>query len=414
MALGMLLMAVQQYIAGYALLGLFSGLTFMPLFPVASLFPGYENTIIAVVSGCVDSSAVVFVVFGALHRSGVALSTLCWMYIGIVVLPLLIAATALLPDKSWAERFHLPGVHPSPPLPRGDSGKSSAALELRGTPASAGSSEGPAGSENSRATSAGAEEQPAADVAQEQALASSQEEGRAPSQVLDAVPVDMPAGQLATRSPPTFLQQAHSGAFLVYAVFVALNLFKFQWFLSTIVSQARVFVDADEAVALSNSFGTILACGVLLVVFVGQGIDRLGIAWASRVLCVVSALELAMGLVESVPAYYVRFVLFTLFRAGTFSLAIAHAIWAFDFHNYGRLVGAVYTVAGAINLAIPDIDVAVSGHYFTVNLALLVATVLQAGLASWFVQRRQVGAARKDAVQVVAAAAAAAVGAENA
>lgn len=413
MALGMMLMAVKQYIAGYAILGLFSGLTFMPLFPVASLFPGYENTIIAVVSGCVDSSAVVFVVFGALHRSGVALSTLCWMYVGIVVLPLFIAAIFLLPDKSWAERFHLPGVHPNPASHR-DSGKASASMELQPTPTSANSNEGPASSENSSAASPSADELPkAADVAHEEALISSQEEGRAPAQVLDAVPADMPAGQLATPSPPTFLQQANSGAFLVYAVFVTLNLFKFQWFLSTIVSQARVFLDADEAVALSNGFGTILACGVLLVIFVGQGIDRLGIAWASRVLCLVSALELAMGLVESVPAYYVRFVLFTLFRAGTFSLAIAHAIWAFDFHNYGRLVGAVYTVAGAINLAIPDIDVAVSGHYFTVNLVLLIATVLQAGLASWFVQRRQVSATRKDAVLEVAAAASASA-AENA
>ena len=394
--LGFILLAARAYIAAYVVLGLFAAFTYVPLLSVSSLFPRYRNTALAFVSGTIDSSAVVFVILAAMYKSDMSFTGLIWLYICIVLAPLLCLAVFVLPHWGWDELFFMPAEDSGGPAVVG--GADLAPEEVEALPATLPASDSAEQADTSELrihmpTSAPSEEHPAthsaaAHTSPKLSTSAASAASRSDSVVgsaCSAVEIQDPDARIAADQPaqPSFMTQAMSGAYAVYAVFSLINLFKFQFFLSTSLDQFKAITDNDTALSLSTALATTLAAGGLSVVLIGRTVDAVGVKWASAILCCLSALELTLGLIEIVGVQYGRFIVFILFRGATFSIFFAHGMWAFAPENFGRIVGAIFTLAGLINLIIPTLSKSLHGSFQTVNGVMLGITALQVILCAF-------------------------------
>lgn len=396
-ALGFILLAARAYIAAYVVLGLFAAFTYVPLLSVSSLFPRYRNTALAFVSGTIDSSAVVFVILAAMYKSGMSFTALIWLYICIVLAPLLCLAVFVLPHWGWDELFVMPAEDPAGPAVVG--GADLAPEEVGALPAALPASASAVQGDTSELcihmpTSAPSEERAATrsaaahtspKLSASAASAARRSDSCGGGSACSAAEIQDPAAPMPADQPaqPSFMAQAMSGAYAVYAVFSLINLFKFQFFLSTSLDQFKAITDNDTALSLSTALATTLAAGGLSVVLIGRTVDAVGVKWASAILCCLSALELTLGLIEIVGVQYGRFVVFILFRGATFSIFFAHGMWAFAPENFGRIVGAIFTLAGLINLIIPTLSKSLHGSFQTVNGVMLGITALQVILCAF-------------------------------
>ena len=178
------------------------------------------------------------------------------------------------------------------------------------------------------------------------------------------------------------------------------------WF---VVHQLRSNLYLGSAAEMLRSYGDMdgrymeyltatLAAALPFIPLISSAADRLGVAGSMQAVTLLAAAHAACCLVPSLRFQLLTFLLFTLLRAATFSVATMLVAQTFGFARLGTVYGLMQCAGALLNLCIPLITTAVlslnGGVWAPVLWGLLLVCAPQFGLVAWAV--RALGAERQD------------------
>jgi hypothetical protein len=176
----------------------------------------------------------------------------------------------------------------------------------------------------------------------------------APSGGADAARGDTPAARFLPAidagrlSSSPLLRQMASPEYVVYLLFFATAIVRFQFFIGSLSAQLDALGQVDAE--YSKLFGYILPAGAVSVIPIGAHLDAKGPVVGMAALVGLAVALSALNLVPSLPAQTITFVLFAAFRASLFCNMSVYLAAVFGYRNLGALVGLLTTVGGLIGM----------------------------------------------------------------
>ncbi|KAA0168584.1 hypothetical protein FNF31_00464 [Cafeteria roenbergensis] len=367
------------YMAGFIIIASVGTMLLHPSFSIAALFPEFPGTVLSILNGCFDASAVVFLIIAGIERAGLPLTTVLIMYLCGPVLLILLLAAFLWPPRPFKSQEKAVAEAESEAHARGDSTTDTATGKAAGTapedleaatgdeeakaaPNSTGRRESEAASEtgieltgmtaggSADATRPSGKDAGAASADATPAPAAA--DGAASSGTADGAVAASPKAASSSPSPSpssphigrTILQQAASLEFVLLTLYMAQSFVRFNTYLGTVDSLLKSITD-DSGPYLA-AFGIILPAGALTVLAAGAIIDRFGISTACACLSVLALLVNGLSMVPDANVQYLTFFCFAAYRAFLFSFATTYIAERFGFPSVGRLLGAISIVGG--------------------------------------------------------------------
>eukprot|EP01138_Halocafeteria_seosinensis_P000261 gb/GECG01000268.1/.p1 GENE.gb/GECG01000268.1/~~gb/GECG01000268.1/.p1 ORF type:complete len:521 (+),score=37.74 gb/GECG01000268.1/:1-1563(+) len=301
------------FFIGFALFGAAAVALFHPMYSISNLFHRGSNTVVTVINGAADSSAVMFLIIRLVFFSTpVGLDYIFWGYLLGPVAILFCTATVLLPR--W-------------PIKSGD--------------------------ERSVETNSGygnlhGEIKPREGVVIGDALSSSSDAfgGEADGEVDNDK--DISQEKVVHLYYPLlgqpFMKQVRSYRFLGGALFTWINFLKFNYYLITLSSSLKQMGDTEGT--YTQVFGWISLGGVIAAFFSGTVIDRLGLPagfWCTLGFGILLSIFSLIPVLELQP---VTFVIFVVFRSLLFSIISTFLSTEFGHNHFGKLIGVTNCVGG--------------------------------------------------------------------
>lgn len=179
----------------------------------------------------------------------------------------------------------------------------------------------------------------------------------------------------------SFRDQACSVDYALVVTFMAVNLLKFNFYLSSVGNQAFAF--SDDAGKYLDYLGIILPASALWQLLVGPMLDRYGVVVGCYVQVVVGILFSILSLIPNIKVQVGTFIALGLFRSLMFSTLVSFLASRFGFRNFGRLAGVTVFIGGSFAaLQYPLVDLSMKtfdGDFTVANLIILGLSVAQLG-----------------------------------
>jgi len=345
------------------------------LFHFANLFPGNESFIIGSISGFSDSSSVVFLIFAALFRQGINLRDIFIGYICLALVGNLAFAVLLMPWQPVPDGYDVDAVaaqaehqaHLNSDTPCSEIAKNTS-IDANGASVQ--------GSTPIFSTSAG----PAGQVAP-------------PAGAVIGTSTTIPTKPAVSKFPYLLWpirHQACTPLFWGWVLHSASTLLRFNFYVAAVNEHLDHL--GQSGTEYSDAFGIILSCGLVVVLAVGQVMDRWGLHMAVLLPTIVGVLLSVVTLLPSLPLQAVGFLLAVVYRGFIFTTYAAIIISEFGVGAYGRLSGLVAVTAGALNfLQQPLLQMSIrtfNGDFFVANALMGVLSLSHFAFAAYYWQHR--------------------------
>lgn len=374
------------YMAGFCIIASVSTMLIHPSFSIAALFPEFPGTILSLLNGCLDASAVVFLIIASIERAGLPLTTVLIMYLCGPVLLALLLAVFVWPPRPFRVQDKAPtaivdAAHDDPA--RSDAGAdittgksvasgphdmaaaedaNEAKAAPTGKPESAATSEAGIELTDVRDSSSPAKAGKEAAASPDASAALTTTDGAVAPVSTEVDAAGAAAGAKAGASPHlgrTILQQANSLEFLLLTLYMAQSFVRFNTYLGTVDPLLKSITDDWETYL--SAFGIILPVGAVTVLAAGAIIDRFGISTACACLSVLALLVNGLSMIPDPNVQYVTFFCFAAYRAFLFSFATTYIAERFGYSSVGRLLGAISIVGGCASfLQVPLLSLALA------------------------------------------------------
>lgn len=403
-ALGFILLTVSVvtgidlFMPAFVILGIIGTMLLHPLFSLSQLFPESPGTVLAVLNGCFDASAVVFLIMGAMVQSGIPFSTVLIAYLCGPVLVILVLSLVLWPPRP----YRTPGADADGKIYVLDDGSASASAGLADATsvstaaskalghgaASSGSPKGNHGALQTSSIAAGSATGVHTALESEGSVQQSTprpvsgagtpaSDGKSTVELAALRPVPE-AGELAsddgvatadngkdvTPEPakPGIVSQILTVEFMALMAFVTLHFLRFNTYLGSLDAQLAALARSDDdKIALLQAFGVILPVGAVTVIIAGQTVDRLGITAAAAALAVLGVLVNGFAMIPVPEAQYATFICFATFRAFLFTFLTNYVARRYGFGLVGRMLGVISVLGGIVSfLQYPLLSVALA------------------------------------------------------
>ena len=178
-----------------------------------------------------------------------------------------------------------------------------------------------------------------------------------------------------------------SKQYVVGMVWFSVHQFRSNMYLGSAADMLRHLGDADSK--YMEMLTATLAAAVPFIPLISAATDALGVAGSMQAVTGLAVLHAACALVPSLSFQPVTFVVFTLLRAATYSVAALFVAKTFGFARMGTLYGLMQASGAVPNLALPLITSLVLNHFggdwSPIMWGFLLVCGVQFGLVSWVV-----------------------------
>lgn len=197
----------------------------------------------------------------------------------------------------------------------------------------------------------------------------------------------------------SFMEQVQSDKFWYLACFMIIHILRQGYMLVTVADRSKLAFGEQTGGDLEQAFSVILPLGFLpMTIFTALGLANRLLKLPDMAFVVASSLSVLWAfllLLWWVPSFVLSFLIFPFARQLVFSTFFTYAGATFGFKTFGKLTGAISTVAGLVQLVLQQLlpDLAIGGwpggpsetHRWRIMDGLM--TVLPVALLYWPVNR---------------------------
>ena len=357
----------DAWIPGYFFLALGGPFVFISSFQLSNCFPQRSGLVLALLTGCFDTSSAVFLVYRLIYQSTDGWLTPQRFFLFYLAVPILILPTQL---------FLMPAVsYPTV----------SELIEAAEDPDTIDVPTPLAADEHTRADYISEQTKiRRASVMSEITPLLGGQNGEARKRKKEAKKQHV-SGVWGALHGRTAWQQIRTPWFGLMAAFVVIQMLRINYFVATVRSQYAYLLGPSRAARINHVFDVALpAGGVVAVPFIGALLDSVSTAACLGLLVGCATLIGVLGVIPALPAAYANVALFVVYRPFYYTAVSDYAAKVFGFRTFGKVYGLIICVAGLGNFAQSALDAltyrAFRGDPVPVNLMLL-ALMLVVGVA---------------------------------
>ena len=373
--------AFDAWIPGYFFLALGGPFVFISSFQLSNCFPQRSGLILALLTGCFDTSSAVFLVYRLIYQGTDGWLTPRRFFLFYLIVPLLILPVQLflMPAVSYPTVGELVEAAENPeniPVPSPVDADDRARADYLAEQAKA------------RRESVMSEITP---LLGGQNGVAKQQKAESKKRHVSGV-----WGALHGRSA---WRQIRTPWFALMAAFVVCQMLRINYFVATVRSQYAYLLGPAPAATINHVFDVALpAGGVVAVPFIGALLDSLSTPTCLVLLVGSATLIGVLGVLPSAVAAYANVALFVLYRPFYYTAVSDYAAKVFGFQTFGKVYGLIICVAGLGNFAQSGLDALTHKTFkedpVPVNLILLALVVIVGVSCTTYVWRKSRGMER--------------------
>ncbi|KFY96585.1 hypothetical protein V500_02376 [Pseudogymnoascus sp. VKM F-4518 (FW-2643)] len=382
----------DAYIVGNLFLGLGGTFLFVSSFQLATAFPKYSGTVVALVTGAFDASAAVFLFYRLAYDASNGRISLTKFFFGYLTVPVLIivAEFAFMPPQAYQSA---PEIDQKIKLARDSSRDEhdsdsdiSDDRELR------------------RVRCLRAERR-VTRLEQIEDLVGNPEERQERVDMVGKRQVISGVWGILHGVPAH--KQLLSPWFILLLLLTVMQMLRMNYFIATIRAQYRYMLNSDDdARAINHFFDVALpTAGIISTPFIGLLLNNFSVTKVLLVLTIYIVIIGILNCLSFVWAGYVTVVAFVLFRPLYYSTVSDYATKVFGFETFGRIYGTTMCLSGLGNFVQPGLDELthglLSGNPVPVNIFLAIVGTLLGVAITGFVAVETRGIRKKHMIEDV-------------
>ncbi|KAJ5944967.1 hypothetical protein N7516_005135 [Penicillium verrucosum] len=353
------------YIVGNFFLALAGTFLFVPSFQIANAFPKHAGSIVALVTGAFDASAVVFLSYRLVYKASGRSFTPDKFFLGYLIVPVCIsiALVTIMPARDYVSTLQLENKMERAEDATRDVHDSDDEIESTSELNSVRKKRAERRQKKIRQIDGVLGDR------DERQMRADREEDRQQTSSVWGVMHGLPAHR-----------QMATPWFILITMMTVLQMIRMNYFIATIRSQYEYMLGSSEQADKIGAFFDVAlpVGGVLFTPAIGYLLDRLSVP---TMLGVIVLFTTVIGVLNSIPAVwagYITVVLFVLLRPLYYSAMSDYTTKVFGFATFGRVYGAIICLSGLANFSQYGLD-ALTHHTFDGNPIPINAVLAVAG-----------------------------------
>lgn len=332
---------VDAYLLGYMMFAIGGPFVFISCFQLANTFPKRYGTILAVLTGCFDTSSALFLGYRILYQhlpSGLSLKSFFTIYL-IVPLFILLCQCTFMPHESYKTvgtiaKLAEEGLDENGQLVEGDDGT------------------GIISDDNERSVLLNANSNQSNDVTAEHPTLTRRKSVL--ETYMETKLTNKSGGLFGVLHGKDAWTQIKTPWFYLMLLFAAIAMVRINYFIATVRSQEEYLLgDLDLAIKINEIFDVFLPVGgVIAIPFIGTILDHL---LPLSTLIFLSILSILIGLLGLVPRSFCAnlfgITLLVLFRPFYYTVVSDYCSKVFGFETFGTVYGLLTCLCGVFTLS---------------------------------------------------------------
>lgn len=349
---------VDPYLYGYIMLAFGGPFVFISCFQLANSFPGKSGLILALLTGCFDTSSALFLFYRVVYQNDYIKNlTLGKFFSYYLVVPIfiLLCQIFIMPHESYKTVENIAKI--------GETG-----LDENGLPLDP---------EDSRYQ------------AEEIATVEQVRSRRGSIKSMKSVYEEIADNQLKEKSggvfgvlhSKTIIEQFKSPWWYIMCLFTTIQMLRINYFVATISSQMEYYFNPATAIKINKFFDVALPVGgIFSIPFIGLILDNLSTYTVLSILLCISTAIGFFGMTTLLSLQYIGIILLVLYRPFYYTAVSDYCVKVFGYHTFGTVYGAIICFSGMMNLLQTMLD---NATHFTfksnpnpINTLLVALTVV--------------------------------------
>lgn len=370
----------DAYLYGYIALAFGGPFVFISCFQLANSFPGKSGLILALLTGCFDSSSALFLAYRVVFQNNYIENLTmkkffsCYMLVPIFIL---LCQLFIMPHESYKTVEDIAKI--------GETGLDETGLPLDPDDSRYQSSE-IASLENARSR-----------------RGSIKSTKSVFEEIADNRLKEISGGVFGVLHSKTIKQQFQSPWWYVMCLFTTIQMLRINYFVATVGSQMEYYFNPDTAVTINKFFDIALPLGgIISIPFIGLILDNLHTYVVLSILLCVSTAIGVFGMLPVRVFQYLGILLLVVYRPFYYTAVSDYCVKVFGYATFGTVYGAIICFSGLMNLTQTLLDNAThfqfGGNPNPINLFLTLLTVLFGISMLWFIKSQEKSIERENII----------------
>lgn len=358
LAYGKSIVWFDAYLFGYIMLAFGGPFVFISCFQLANSFPGRSGLILALLTGCFDTSSALFLFYRIVFQNNIIENlTLKRFFSYYLIVPIFIflCQVFIMPTESYKTIEDIAKI-------------SETGLDERGLPLDP---------EDPRYLS-----EEVASIEHSRSRRGSVKSTKSVfEEIADNNLKEKSGGVFGILHSKSIKKQFQSPWWYIMCLFTTIQMLRINYFVATISSQMEYYFDAEIAVKINKFFDIALPLGgIISIPFIGLILDNLHTFVVLAILLCVSTAIGVFGMLSVQPLQYFGILLLVLYRPFYYTAVSDYCVKVFGYATFGTVYGAIICFSGMMNLFQTVLD---NATHFTfhnnpnpVNFFLVALTVV--------------------------------------
>ncbi|VEU20141.1 DEKNAAC101033 [Brettanomyces naardenensis] len=371
LAYGSVITIVDAYLLGYVSLAFGGPFVFISCFQLANSFPGHSGLVLALLTGCFDTSSALFMFYRVAYQNSLVKNfTMYKFFTAYLVVPLfiLICQLFIMPHHSYKTIQTLAKI--------GETGIDETGL--------------PVNPEDNRY-----DPQQVDQLERTRSHLSIRSSKSVYEEIADIRLNDKSGGIHGILHGKSPREQMRTPWFWLMCLFTTIQMLRINYFLATIRTQMTWYFDSESAAITVNKFFDLALPlgGVISIPFIGLILDNLQTVTTLHILLVTSAIIGFAGLSSYQFVQVLGICLLVVYRPFYYTAVSDYCAKVFGFETFGTVYGTIICFSGLCNMAQSYLDRLTMLQFNKdpnpVNIALLALTVLFGGSMLGYVKGQE-------------------------
>lgn len=380
LAYGKSIVWFDAYLVGYVTLAFSGPFVFISCFQLANSFPGRSGLILALLTGCFDSSSALFLFYRIAFQNNIVENlTLKKFFSFYLIVPIFIflCQVFIMPHESYKTIEDIAKI-------------SETGLDERGLPIDP---------EDPRYLSG-----EVASLEQSRSRRGSMKSTKSVfEEIADHNLKEKSGGVFGVLHSKTIKEQFKSPWWFIMCLFTTIQMIRINFFVATISSQMEYYFDAKTAVTINKFFDIALPLGgIVAIPFIGLILDNLHTLVVLTILLGVSTAIGVFGMLSIKYLQYLGILMLVVYRPFYYTAVSDYCVKVFGYSTFGTVYGAIIFFSGMMNLLQTVLD---NATHFTfhnnptpVNSILVTLTVFFGLSMLFFIKSQEKNVIRQNVI----------------
>lgn len=368
----------DAYLIGYITLAFGGPFVFISCFQLANSFPGKSGLILALLTGCFDSSSALFLFYRIIYQNdyikNLTIKKFFSFYL-LVPIFILLCQIFIMPHESYKTIEDIAKI--------GETG-----LDENGLPLDP---------KDSRYQSQ--------EIEQVRSRSGSIISAKSIfEEIADHNLKEKSGGIFGVLHSKSLIEQFKSPWWYIMCLFTTIQMLRINYFVATIYSQMQYYFNPSIALSINKFFDIALPLGgIISIPFIGLILDNLHTYVVLAILLAVSTAIGIFGMLPNQPLQYIGIILLVLYRPFYYTTVSDYCVKVFGYSTFGTVYGAIICFSGMMNLLQTLLD---NSTQFTFNAnpnpvnSLLVTLTVVFGISMlWYIKSQERKITRENVIE---------------